>query len=211
MRSIRKIVQVLNARNDVTFVALIFLFGLSLSLNVWLGFLVRSNGLLEGHSQTVLSSAVESTIGGKPGLSHLIDLNGRAVKIDTSKTTLIYYFSPTCVWCKLNLPGIISLAKQFDLRSNYEILGVAQNSNGLKEYLAQHPLPFRVAVDNDPYDISTMDIRGTPQTIVIHKGEVVHNWSGAYQLKVRDSIQRALDVSLPYLLTEKRKGGGNNH
>jgi hypothetical protein len=199
--ALRKTAQVFSAGNNATFAVLILFFGLSLALNVWLGFLVRSSGLSEGHPQTALSSSEEATIGGKPELSHLIDLNGRVVKIDASKTTLIYYFSPTCAWCKLNLPGIISFAKQLELRSNYQILGMTQNSKGVKEYLTQHPLPFPVVVDNDPYDISTMDLRGTPQTVELYKGEVVHNWSGAYQLKVKDSIQRHLDVSLPDLFS----------
>jgi hypothetical protein len=58
-----------------------------------------------------------------------------------------------------------------------------------------------------PCDISTMDLRRTPQTIMIYKGEVVHNWSGAYQRKVRDSIQRILAVSLPEF-TKIKLGGG---
>jgi len=65
-------------------------------------------------------------------------------------------------------------------------------------------LPFSVVVDDDPYDLSTLDVQGTPQTILVAGGKVIHNWSGAYEAAVKGSIQSTLHVSLPAIATDTK-------
>jgi len=152
--------------------------------------------------QSPLPKTAEITIGGRPKFTHVIDLEGHPVKIEPGERTLIYVFSPTCIWCKRNLPSIRDLANQ--LKPPYRVLGMVQSTEGLKDYLSVNHLPFSVVVDDDPYDLSTLDVQGTPQTILVAGGKVIHNWSGAYEAAVKGSIQSTLHVSLPAIATDTK-------
>jgi hypothetical protein len=176
------------------FITLVVLFAISLLFNVYLGRVLRTSSA-SLRFQSPLPNTAEITIGGRPNFTHVIDLEGHPVKIEPGERTLIYIFSPTCIWCKRNLPNIRALASQ--LKPPYRVLGMVQSTTGLKDYLSANHLPFNIVVDDDPYDLSTLDAQGTPQTILVADGKVIHNWSGAYQAAVRDSIQSTLHVSLP--------------
>lgn len=184
---------------DGTFVVLAVLFALSLSLNVWQGALLRSRHI--SYSPHSLSAnAAERTLGGQPRFTHLIDLAGHPTDLRPAHNLLIYMFSPTCKWCDRNLVCIQDLVQQ--IAPQYQVIGLVQSPDGVAQYLTRHPLPFQVMVDDDLYDTRALDLQGTPQTVLLVEGKVVHNWPGAYTGKVKESIQHALGVSIADMTPE---------
>jgi len=172
---------------------LVVLFALSLSLNVWLGLLLRTNRI-PFSPMSLFARSEAGVIGSHPLLSHLRDLSGHPFSISPIHNRLIYIFSPTCRWCEKNVAGIQDLAKK--VSPEYDVVGLVQSPDGMTEYLARHSLSFPIVVDNDPADMAALGFQGTPQTILIVDGKIVHNWSGAFQGKVRESIQGTLGVSI---------------
>jgi peroxiredoxin len=187
--------------HNSAFTVLMILFALSLSLNVWLGAVVRSNRL-PVHSLTPATRMVEAATGGQPRFSSLRDLDGHPFGLSPSHNRLIYFFSPTCKWCDKNLASIQNLASQ--IAPKYDIVGIVQSPDSMAQYLARHPLQFKVVVDDDPYDMKAMDFRGTPQTVLVVDGRVAHNWPGAFQGKVKESIQNTLGVSIPDMIQSSK-------
>ena len=76
-----------------------------------------------------------------PNFTHVIDLDGHPVKIDPGERTLIYVFSPKCIWCKRNLSSIRDLASQ--LKRPYRVLGMAAERQRTKRLSVRQPPPFR--------------------------------------------------------------------
>jgi hypothetical protein len=186
----------LEQHDNLIFWVLTSFLALSLILNVWLGYQVRSKDL--GPISTASSSAIEATIGGHPRFEQLLRIDGAPVEATlTSGNLLIYHFSATCPWCKRNQAAIRSLTEQ--LGGQYRVIGLVDRADGMTQYLGLNPQPFNVVVDADPLDLHDLDIRGTPQTILVAHGKVIHNWLGAYQGRVKDSIQSTLHVNLPEL------------
>jgi hypothetical protein len=187
--------------HNSAFTVLMILFALSLSLNVWLGAVVRSNRL-QAHSLTPSTRLVEAATGGQPRFSSLRDLDGHPFALSPSHNRLIYFFSPTCKWCEKNQASIQNLASQ--IAPKYDIIGIVQSPDQMTQYIARHPHPFKIVVDDDPYDMKAMDFQGTPQTVLIVDGRVTHNWPGAFQGKVKESIQNTLRVSIPDMIQNSK-------
>lgn len=182
---------------DGLLVTLMVLFAVSLSLNVWLGVSLRAeNASLKSYAEHAtpikLAGAV---IGGKPALSKLRDVNGDATSLSPAKNLILYYFSPSCIWCKRNLESVKRLAAT--VGPKYEVVGLVSNEDGLKNYLAIHTLPFRVIVDGDLDDASALGLRGTPQTVLLTNGVVTQNWVGAYMGSVKNSVEAYFKTTLP--------------
>lgn len=112
--------------------------------------------------------------------------------------TVIYWFSPTCGWCKRNSANMRALAnasgKVFDfvpLSATAE--GVAQSfhDNGVQVLAYAEPAEASLAA----YGLS-----GTLQTIVVGAdGKVAYSWIGAYREPLASEISSVLGVHLPGL------------
>jgi hypothetical protein len=94
-----------------------------------------------------------------------------------AKTTLIYVFSPECVWCGRNLEAMKALTAQ---ATAYRVICVSLTAKGLGAYLLKHPIgcpvytaPAKTAVQ--------LKLIATPETLVVSpKGLVQHVWFGVY-------------------------------
>jgi hypothetical protein len=122
--------------HNSAFTVLMILFALSLSLNVWLGAVVRSNRL-PVHSLTPATRMVEAATGGQSRFSSVRDLDGHPFSLSSSHNRLIYIFSPTCKWCEKNLVSIQNLASQ--IAPKYDIVGIVQRPDQMTKYLASSP------------------------------------------------------------------------
>lgn len=113
------------------------------------------------------------------------------------RPTVVYFMSPTCVWCKRNLESIRALAVAAS--DKYRFVGISSTRDGLREYLekAQYPFPVYFA---DAAASRELKLSVTPETILVSaEGVVVNDWRGAYGPDVVSSIQEVFGVTLPKL------------
>lgn len=130
------------------------------------------------------------------------DSSGQSVTIrfdDTEQPTLLYVFTPACVWCERNEDNIRSLANQTSER--LRVIGVSLTHDGLVEYVGQRFPPVKV-IKPDARTIAAYKLSGTPTTILVSpQGVVLKVWKGAYN----DSIQRELEETFHIKLPGLRK------
>jgi hypothetical protein len=114
-----------------------------------------------------------------------------------NRSTLLYVFSPTCRWCERNLANIKSI---ISARRDLRIIGV--NIGPKLDVDAATKQPFPEIVQPDVETIRAFHFSGTPSTVLITGGIVVHSWEGAYSASTAAEIAKAFAVSLPGLLEQ---------
>jgi cytochrome c biogenesis protein CcmG/thiol:disulfide interchange protein DsbE len=178
-------VRIQGSRTDLTF--LLVVLAISLGFNAYLGrlYLVAPTvpaGLRAGAPAPPLDA---------------IDPAGRAGTIRFGEEpTVLYVFSPTCAWCRKNLPNIQHLSR----RPGFRFVGVALEERGLAEHLQQSPLGFPVYVRPSEASRAQYSLGPVPQTVVVSAdGRVLHNWIGAYTEERLKEIERFFETQLPGL------------
>lgn len=131
---------------------------------------------------------------------HVMDLQSNPLLIPhgiQGKPTLLYVFTPSCVWCVANLDNIKHLTSQ--KREEYNIIGLSLAAEGISRYVEEHHLDFPVYIAEK--ELATeYKLGGTPQTIVVSKaGKVEANWIGAYGNSLKPEIDKFFHVTLPGL------------
>lgn len=183
------------AKNASTF--LLFLLGISLAINVYLGWRIK---ILNASVQAVKNVRMPIP-GTKLASISVFSLDGAQTRfaLDTGgQPTILYILSPTCSWCDANMENIRALSLATNQR--YRILGVSIKNSGTKEYVQSKEFPFQVFVAEG--EGLGFHVSGTPQTIVIDSdGTVLQNWSGAYADKTKREIEAFFGVSIPGLIS----------
>jgi hypothetical protein len=127
------------------------------------------------------------------------------------KKTVLYVFTPSCPWCKRNVPNIKHLVEAKG--AEYRFVGISLEAEGLSSYMTEHQLPFAVYTNVSPEQREAYRLGGVPQTLVIsERGTVVQNWFGAYVNAQQPEIERFFDVRLPGLAelpAERAVGNGD--
>jgi hypothetical protein len=128
-------------------------------------------------------------------------VDGRLVKLEYAgdpRTTLLYVFSSTCIWCERNSANIQAVIKA---RPDLRIVGVALG-RALDKDSAKN-LPFKEILRPTAATAQLYHLGGTPATILVAPtGKVLNAWPGAYSGPVAESVSKALAVSLPGLSQE---------
>ena len=177
----------------VTFVALVA----SLALNVLLAHKVRSltnaqSARIADRLLTVGAVVPPITVTRLGGQQEVVSYQG------SNEATVLYIFTPSCVWCARNLDNFKTLLNQKS--SQYRVIGLSLSDEGLPEYVANNglnlPIYFSLSKETkDAYKLS-----GTPQTIVISpEGKVLQDWAGAYVGDQKTQVEAFFHVSLPGL------------
>lgn len=175
-------------------ISLLVILAFSLILNVLLGWRIQS---LNDHSETKLqpNKAIEGVVISEISV---LDPNGNSKVIACnrgSQETILYVFSPTCVWCDRNLNNIKALKD--NVAQSYQFIGLSLSGLGLNEYIKSHQLDFPVYKQPSKEVIRRLDLGATPQTIVISpEGKVLKNWVGAYGSS-KPEIETYFGVQLP--------------
>jgi len=130
------------------------------------------------------------------------DIDSNSVRLDwTSGTlpTILYVFSPDCVWCKKNLTAQRAVVS--GTAGRYRFIGLSTTKDGLPEYIAANHIDYPVyVITRGSTAQRILAVRGTPETIVISRSGVVQSkWSGAYGEETRKQISSLLAVSIPPL------------
>jgi hypothetical protein len=128
-------------------------------------------------------------------------LDGTLVKLEYARdprTTLLYVFSSTCIWCDRNSANIQAVVKA---RPDLRIVGVSLGPTLDKESATKSP--FKEILRPSAATVRAYRLGGTPATIVVSPtGKILNAWAGAYGGPIAESVSKALAVSLPGLSQE---------
>ncbi|MFL6260741.1 MAG: TlpA family protein disulfide reductase [Thermoanaerobaculia bacterium] len=113
------------------------------------------------------------------------------------KPTLLLVLSPSCGWCKINLPNWQAILDQASNR--YRVVAISISRPKTAEYVRDHGLSkAAVIVEPEPRDLLAYKLQLTPQTILVNAdGTVRKNWMGAFSAEDRQEIESTLGVRLP--------------
>jgi peroxiredoxin len=129
----------------------------------------------------------------------LLGERGNAIELDYGKgtlPTLLYWLSPSCGWCEVNIANFRALAAQ--AQGKYRFVAVSSAPPGeLVTYAQRHRIDFPI------YTIRAEAARlyrlgGTPASVLISaEGTFVKRWDGAYPPSKLNEIENTLSVKLP--------------
>lgn len=129
----------------------------------------------------------------------------------TNQPTILYVFSPDCVWCARNLDNFKKLLSEEGDR--YRFVALSLSKEGLPEYVEKNGLNLPVFFDLSARTREAYKLSGTPQTIVVSPdGRVLQDWVGAYAGDQQGHVERFFHVRLPGLreLPEAKVAEENN-
>jgi len=180
--------------------AMMFIVALSLASNLYLAYTISN---LAANPTPKFSARVPLSIGvSAPDISAK-NLAGTDEKIsfkEIDKPSIIYVFSPSCIWCNRNQENLETIIAS--KRATHRIIGVSLASEGVKEYVAKHNFDFPVYVNLTPDTVRAYNLGGTPQTIVISSsGKVEQNWEGAFVGEVKSEVEKYFGIALPGIST----------
>ena len=152
------------------------------------------------HSLIDASTPVSPAIGtaAPPLVGFSLSGAPREVGLRTGVPTLVYYFSPTCVWCERNWENIRSLT--LAAGAKYRLVAVS-SARGLKKYMDDRRLTVDVVEGIGENTRSRFGFGGTPHTVVVSgEGVITHDWRGAFTPRTERQIEDLFDVALPGVL-----------
>ncbi len=119
------------------------------------------------------------------------------------RLTVLYVFTPQCVWCARNLANLKALLTAKQGAPDVRFVGLSLAPDSVGTYVAQQGLTPLLPVVVTRLSAATMSayhFGGTPQTVVISPdGRVVKNWSGAWTQKTQAEVEAFFHVTLPGL------------
>ncbi len=154
--------------------ALVAVLGLSVGLNVYLGERLRAVPVNRTVRQIASGSRLPDpllvlSVAGKPA----------SLRFGPGSATVVYVFSPVCIWCHRNEHAIKALVAQASGR--YRFVGLSLVSAGLKKYVAAGHAPFPAYAVRNEKQALKLGLVVTPETLVVGAGgKVLDAWPGAY-------------------------------
>ncbi|MGH9478705.1 MAG: TlpA family protein disulfide reductase [Terriglobales bacterium] len=132
------------------------------------------------------------------------DLAGRPTSLlfgADLRPTVLYVFTPTCIWCRRNMANLKALIAADQSRFRFVGISLAQD-NLLPGYLAANSLKFTALIRDLPAaELGQLRLGVTPQTIVVSPaGVVLQDWRGAYTGPVEQGAGRYFGIRFPGLL-----------
>jgi hypothetical protein len=152
-----------------------------------------------------LQSRRELSVGDsvQPIVVHSLDGTPATITFsDHTLPTILYVFSPQCVWCTRNFDNIKAIEN--GLNGKYRFIGLSMSAVSLEEYITSNNLSFPVYKEPDQRSIIDFKLGGTPQMLVISQdGKVVKNWHGAYSGDQEKDVENFFGISLPGISIDK--------
>ncbi len=132
------------------------------------------------------------TAKGLDGKSEIISYAG------TNRLTVLYVFTPQCVWCVRNLDNVKSLLQAKGREDRF--IGLSLTEVGLADYVRTNGLPLPVFAGLSSTTRSAYKMGNTPQTLVISpEGRILQDWKGAWTDEQKSEIEAFFHVHLPGL------------
>lgn len=179
---------------------LIVLLLLSVFLNLFMTFEIRN---LKAALSLIRNETKEHQIilGKTVSSLNVQNLKGENIKIDykdTRQPTVIYVFSPDCIWCERNLQNTKYLYEK--TQNQYHFIGLSLQKDSADKYSQEKELLFPVYYNPSDLNRIEYNFRATPATFVISpEGKVGKLWSGAYDNATLEDIENFFELKLPGL------------
>jgi peroxiredoxin len=120
----------------------------------------------------------------------------------SDRSTVLYIFTPQCVWCQRNLENLKTLIKE--KHDEYRFIGISLTENALEGYVTENGLDIPVYAGVSAEAKTAYKMGSTPETIVVSpEGKVVQAWPGAYVDKSKSQVDSYFQVTLPGLTNDK--------
>jgi len=120
---------------------------------------------------------------------------------ETNQPTVLYIFTPGCLWCARNIESFKTLAKKES--SQYRFIGISLSEQGLADYVAKNDLKLPIYSRLSAETLKTYKLGSTPETIVVSpESRVLEDWAGAYAGDQQSQVEAFFRISLPGLRTE---------
>ncbi|HEX6324377.1 MAG TPA: hypothetical protein VFZ36_11675 [Vicinamibacterales bacterium] len=124
----------------------------------------------------------------------------------TNRPTMLYFVTPTCIWCARNERNFAEIVKQ---RSDeYHIVFVSLNESGFSAYVHRNQPLWSDARVTTLTGLSTetktdLLLGATPQTMIVGRdGKLLHNWVGAYTRNTLIAVENLFLVQMPGLVQQ---------
>lgn len=173
-------------------ILLLCILSVSLSLNVVNGWRLEEIS----HRRPLAGVQVGTSFNQAP----VIDLVGQkqTLAFNDNRNTLLYVFSPTCVWCERNRQNFESLVKA--KHSDYRIIAIALHTTDLATYVKRAEPTFEIYYVGSSTERSELGLLFTPELVILDThGVVKKKWQGAWRDDNASDIERAFNVKLPGL------------
>src|SRR6266852_4861010 len=119
----------------------------------------------------------------------------------TNQPTVLYVFTPQCIWCQRNLENLKTLIKE--KRGEYRFVGISLTDEGVGKYVTDKGLDIPIYTGLSMEARTTYKMGSTPETIAVSPdGKVVQVWGGAYVGEPRSQVESYFHVTLPGITAE---------
>lgn len=169
-------------------VVVLSILAVSLALNAYLGLV-----LMPATQQAPPGVALEAGIVVPPMELQTVDGRTHAVSASGDVPVLLYAFTTTCNWCRLNKPNVEALARQ--AAGRYRFVPICLDCTDATVEIGGVPA-FIKPSDNT---VLAYKLGSVPMTAVIAPGgNVASVWRGAFvKPELRAEVESALGVKLP--------------
>ena len=115
-----------------------------------------------------------------------LDINGKTVKVDYEGNNfkrVLFYFHPTCGWCKKQMPYWNELVSKADSRNfKFTAVTIDDNSEEIKDYINKFGMNSWEVLSMKKADADKSELSGTPTTVVLDsQGKVEKVWIGMWR------------------------------
>jgi hypothetical protein len=180
--------------------ALAALFCTSIVANAFQGFRILTlEDILTGRagSGAAVGARVPSFIA-----TRLDGENERLTFGQDSRPTIVYVFSPSCIWCERNSAALTEFAANVGKRTH--LIGISLLAEGTHDFVLRHQINFPVYTNIPDATASTFQLGPTPQTILVStEARIQSVWTGVYDDRTKSSIEHALSI-VPSTTTNSR-------
>lgn len=176
-------------------VALMVMLVVSVALNVMLALKIRE--LTSMQSALRAEHGLEVGTAVPPITARRLDGQSETITYaDSARPTVLYVFTPQCIWCARNLDNLKTLVDQKG--KDYRFIGISLSREGLEKYVADYQLTFPIYTDIPKEAGEAYKMGGTPQTVVISsQGKVLQSWAGAYAGDQKSQVEKYFNITLP--------------
>ncbi len=148
--------------------------------------------------RSVRRTEPQPQVGTPIGGMDLVTAAGQQVRLtydESDRSTILYYFSPSCRWCERNWANVEALANATTDR--YRFVAVTAAAAG-QASAGGRPRSFEVYGGLSERDRRAAGLGGTPHTIVISPtGLVQRAWMGTFRGENQREIEAYFGVTLP--------------
>lgn len=121
----------------------------------------------------------------------------------SDRPTVLYVFTPQCIWCQRNLENLKTLIKE--KRGEYRFIGLSLTENGAEGYVTENGLDIPVYTGISAEARTAYKMGTTPVTITVSpEGKVVQAWAGAYVGEPKSQVESYFRVTLPGITEESK-------